>query len=171
MLNSKEIKNIIECLLFVANEPLSINKLNKLTDISFSLLRENLKELQVEYEGRGLQIIEVGGGYQIVTRPQYASYVRKLISHPPRKLSQAALETLAIIAYRQPITRVEIENIRGVNVDGLIDHLLERRLIKIVGRKNSPGRPFIYTTTAEFLRYFGLNSLEELPRIDQNDKL
>jgi segregation and condensation protein B len=127
-------------------------------------------ELIQEYKVRntGLLIVEIANGYQMVTNPEYAEWVKKFrSSHMSSRLSIPALETLAIIAYRQPIIRAEIEQIRGVNSDSAIRTLLEKRLIKILGRKEVPGRPFLYGTTREFLQYFGLKDLTELPTLKE----
>lgn len=117
-----------------------------------------------------MRITELAGGYQITTRPEYAVYVKKLQKIRPPKLTSQALETLAIIAYRQPIIKAEIENIRGVNVDGVIKTLLERRLVKMAGRMDVPGKPMMYATTSEFLSYFGLNDLKSLPSLRELER-
>lgn len=160
----QEYKNIIEALLFISSKPVRIKEISDVIGISVEEVRNLLEEMETEYQNRGLQIIQIAGGYQLVTKPEYSEYLKKFTSSPPSRLSKAALETLAIIAYKQPITRPEIEKIRGVNVDGVINTLLEKKLIKISGRKDVPGKPFLFSTTDEFLSYFGINSLAELPK-------
>jgi segregation and condensation protein B len=166
---SAELKAIVEALVFASPEPLTPRML-------FRLLANEPKEdvtaaiaaLGADYENRpGLQWIEVAGGYQIVTRPELHEWVRRLFhERTTQKLTVQALETLAVIAYKQPITALEITDVRGVNTTGVLSTLLERHLIKIVGRKNVVGRPFLYATTKEFLVRFGLNDLGDLPKIE-----
>ncbi|NLK51216.1 MAG: SMC-Scp complex subunit ScpB [Syntrophomonadaceae bacterium] len=165
VLFSQEGRAAIEALLFVASEPLSIPTLSKVTHLGEEVVQELLEELQVIYagEGRGIQLVQVAQGYQLCTRPEYHIYVEKLLQPVNSKLSRAALECLAIIAYQQPITRAEIEKIRGVKADRVLATLLERQLIHTTGRKETIGRPILYSTTPEFLRLFGLNSLADLP--------
>ncbi len=164
-------KSVIECLLFVSDEPLEISRLKLvLEDMSEAEIRKAVTELQLDYEtaGRPLCITEVAEGFSIVTREQYASFIKKLfktkITH---RLSRAALETLAIIACKQPITKLEIESLRSVSADGVLDTLYERELIRILGRKEVIGRPLLYGTTKEFLQYFGLKDLMELPKLEE----
>lgn len=163
-----ESKGILESLLFVATEPISIERLAQITEMEKETVRELLKEIQEEYTAphKGLLIEEVGGGYRIVTRPEYINYIEKLYKPQINPLSQAALETLAIIAYKHPVTKAEIENIRGVKADSVIATLLERGLIEEVGRKDAPGRPILYGVTKKFLCYLGLNDLSQLPQIE-----
>ncbi len=133
-------------------------------------LRKIIEELSQEYEsgGRGMRIVEVAGGFQMITANNYAVFLKKLFKdRSPEKLSKPSLESLAIIAYKQPLTRSEIESLRNVNVDGVMKSLLEKNLIRICGRKKIPGRPFVYGTTREFLEHFGLKSLEDLPKIEE----
>ncbi|MDD5738110.1 MAG: SMC-Scp complex subunit ScpB, partial [Candidatus Omnitrophica bacterium] len=133
-------------------------------------IKAALAELQTEYEtlGRSFKVYEVAGGYQMVTAPEFADYLKKFYRVKSKdKLTKPALETLAIVAYRQPITKADIEDIRGVNVDGVIKTLADRQLIKITGRKDAPGRPILYGTTKEFLDRFGLSSLNELPKLGE----
>jgi len=168
-------KYVIESLLFVSEGPLLIEQIkNVLEDLETQQIRALLQELKEEYErdGRGVRLAEIAGGFQMVTNPDFSSYLKKCYKHKrSERLRSPALETLAIIAYRQPITRLDIEVIRGVNVDGVIKHLLERGLIRIAGRKEVIGRPFVYGTTRQFLEYFGLNSLEELPKAEEFSSL
>jgi len=164
-----EVKAVVEALIFASPEPITPKML-------FRLLAEEPKEdvlaaveaLKADYENRpGLQLVEVAGGYQIVTRPDLHEWVRRLFhERSAQKLTVQALESLAVIAYRQPVTALEIGEIRGVNTAGVLSTLLERHLIKIVGRKNVVGRPFLYATTREFLIRFGLKDLNDLPKIE-----
>ncbi len=166
----KEKKYLIEALLFVSGEPLTLAELKNNTDLPEPELKQLLDELITEYNERnsGLLIIEIANGYQLVTNPQYAQWIKKFKNTSAAgKLSMPALETLAIIAYKQPIIKAELEQIRGVNSDGVIKTLLDRRLIKIMGRKEVPGKPLLYGTTREFLQYFGLKDLTELPTISE----
>jgi segregation and condensation protein B len=161
-----ELKFILESFLFVAEEPLTPEKMKSVlpfTDIK--AIREALQSLKDEYDTRNSSICltEVAGGYQLRTRPEYAEWVKKIIQPSAQRLSPAALETLAIIAYKQPIIRSDIEHIRGVDSGGIIRMLLDRKLIKILGRKEIPGRPLIYATTRYFLEIFGLKDIKDLP--------
>jgi segregation and condensation protein B len=131
-------------------------------------IKELFEDLRSEYSARNsaIMVVEIAGGYQMVTDPDLAPWVRRLKNiNQASKLSQASLETLAIVAYKQPITKIEIDQLRGVNSEGALRGLLDKRLIKILGKKDVPGRPFLYGTSREFLQYFGLNSLVELPPI------
>lgn len=163
ILFSDDIRAAIECLLFVANEPLSEDKISEITGANIVTVKMLLEELQNSYSSRGFELVEIGGGWQFCTRPELSVYVEKLYRPKSGMLSKAALETLAIIAYKQPVTRAEAEEIRGVKIDGVLAALLEKNLVQEVGRKNGPGRPILYGTTLEFLRFFGLKSLKELP--------
>src|ERR1044071_3009429 len=166
---SAEVRATVEALIFASPEPITPKRLCR-------LLSEEPKEdvlaaiesLKADYENRpGLQMVEVAGGYQIVTRPELNDWVRRLFhEQSASRLTVAGLETLAVIAYKQPITALEIGEIRGVNTSGVLSTLLERHLIKIAGRKNVVGRPFVYATTKEFLIRFGLNDLDDLPKIE-----
>ena len=162
----EDIKNIIESLLFVAEDPLTIDSIKKVLDSTDSnAIRNVLHELSSEYEARngGFFLREVAGGYQIRTRPEYSQWIRRLLKPNALRLSNAALETLAIVAYKQPVIRSDIEHLRGVDCGGILRMLLERRLIRVVGRKEIPGRPIIYTTTKKFLELFELKDLKDLP--------
>jgi segregation and condensation protein B len=167
--SSAELKAIVEALIFASPEPLTPKAMFKVLDAE---PREDvlaaIEELKREYECHGgLQLVEVAGGYQIVTRPELHEWVRRLFhERTTQRLTVQALETLAVVAYKQPITALEISEIRGVNTSGVLSTLLERHLIKIVGRKNVIGRPFLYGTTKEFLIRFGLNDLTDLPRVE-----
>lgn len=168
-------KQIIEALIFASDFPISVKKICQIIDdASEDEIMELINELISEYEKieRGIILKASAGGYEFVTRPEQAVWVRKLHDDRKRnKLSHAGLETVALIAYRQPITRVDIENVRGVDSGGTLRTLLERKLIIIAGREKSPGRPLIYKTSDSFLRYFGVNSLDDLPRIEEIGEL
>lgn len=170
-----EAKKIVEALIFAAERSLSINQIREvLENVGAEKIKAIVEELNREYSAqqRSFTIKEVAGGYIHSTKPEFAPWLGKLYQKTrSEKLSRPALESLAIVAYRQPITRVEIEDIRGVNVDGVIRKLLEKSLIKICGRKELPGRPFCYGTTNEFLELFGLKSLENLPKLEEFGEL
>jgi segregation and condensation protein B len=169
-----QLKAILESLLFVSDKPLSVSQLKQIVDTGKQELTACLEELKSEYQARegGIQLIKVAGGYQLCTRPESAPWVKKLYSSRQlRRLSQPAMETLAIIAYRQPLIRAEIEAVRGVDTSGILKTLLERSLIRIVGRRKAPGRPIMYGTTQEFLLHFGLEDLSCLPRLEELKEL
>jgi segregation and condensation protein B len=170
-LEDEELKGQLETLLFITDHPLSLDDLRKLTKVKdtarLGALVGDIRQ-RLEEQKSALQVLEVAGGFQMATRPTYGELVRKLFAERmTMRLSTAAHETLAIIAYKQPLTRAEIEDIRGVEVIAALETLLEKRLIKVVGRKESVGRPLLYGTTADFMRHFGLRSLEDLPPIDE----
>lgn len=170
----EKIKSILESLLFVADAPQSAQRLAESIEGSDrKLIQELLAELQAELEtqNRGVRLVEVAGGYQLRTPKNNADWVKKFLGGRPARMGKATLETLAIVAYRQPITKAEIEAIRGVDVDGVITTLLERSLIRAVGRKDVPGRPFLYATTAEFLQLFNLNDLSGLPPLKEMEEI
>src|SRR2546425_4341957 len=163
------LKAIVEALIFASPEPLTPKMLFKLlADEPREDVTATIAALKADYESRpGLQFVEIAGGYQIVTRPELHEWVRRLFhERSTQRLTVQGLETLAVIAYKQPVTALEIGEIRGVNTSGVLSTLLERHLIKIVGRKNVVGRPFMYATTREFLIRFGLKDLTDLPRIE-----
>jgi len=169
-MEDREAKSILEALLFISGEPLTIETLKDIVGIDENEAERLLRELSDEYQlrNRGLLIVEVAGGFQIVTNPACAPWIKKFLNLTiPTRLSQQSLETLAIVAYRQPVIKAEIDAIRGVDSGAALKTILERRLINIVGRKEAPGRPFIYGTTREFLRYFGLKDLSELPTLKE----
>ncbi len=169
MLARAALRAMVEALLFASTRPLSVSDLAKVTGLSPGEIEIILQELVFEYnkEEHGIQIVESGPGYAMCTKPAYFEYIKRLSGSTAKRLSQAALETLAIIAYRQPVTRAEIEAIRGVKSEKVISSLLEQGLIAEAGRKDAPGRPVVYVTTHEFMRLFGLTSLEELPDKDK----
>jgi segregation and condensation protein B len=168
------LKAILESLLLAAGEPVSASKLAAACeDVSLDEVKGALEDLASEYvaTGRGIVLVQIAGGYQLRTLPENAPYVRRLLATRQSRLSRPLLETLAIVAYRQPITRAEIEYVRGVDCAGVLETLLSKRLVRIAGRKAVPGRPLLYATTAEFLETFGLKSIKSLPRIDGLDAL
>lgn len=171
----QELKAILEALLFVSQEPFTLDRLTAvLGEVSKVDLKQAIEELgqDLEVQGRGLQLVKVAGGYRFVTRSEYAPWVKRLEKvKPAPKLSRSALEALAIIAYKQPIVRSEIEGIRGVETSGVLRTLLERNLIRMVGRKDIPGRPIMYGTTKFFLEHFGLPDLSELPPLREFKEL
>ncbi len=166
-----QIKNIIEAMLFVSDKPLFLSEIRiVLEGPDANEIKDVIAELTSEFEthGRALRIKEIAGGYQIVTDTVFAPWLKKLYKTAGAdRLSGPSLETLAIIAYKQPATKPEIEAIRGVNVDGVLKTLIEKNLVKIMGRRETVGRPIIYGTSQEFLQYFGLNSLDELPKLEE----
>ena len=168
-------KPIIEALLFASDSPVPIEKMRSIVDgVGAGQIEEIIGVLNDEYkqEARSFHIVGVAGGYQFATYPQYGPWIKKLYRgrRLPR-LSPAALETVAIIAFKEPIIRAEIEAIRGVNVEGVLKTLLERNLITVVGRQDGPGKPLLYATTKDFLIYFGLNSIADLPKPRELEEL
>jgi segregation and condensation protein B len=174
----------IEALLFSAQKPLSIREItatirgadddefgsNEFPRVKEAEVAAALEQLKIEYieQGRAFQLTEKAEGWQLATDPSFAKWVRQLFPAPkPARLSAPALETLAIIAYRQPITRADVEAVRGVNIDGVLQTLMERGLVKIAGRAEIPGRPLLYETTQFFLDHFGLRNLDELPNVEE----
>ena len=170
----EDIKSIIESLLFVADGPQTLQRfVEVLEGVDKETIQAVLQELQSECdaERRGVRLVEVAGGFQLRTAKNNADWVKKFLGGRPARMGKATLETLAIVAYRQPITRAEIEAIRGVDVDGVIATLLERNLIRAVARKDVPGRPFLYGTTPEFLQLFNLKDLTHLPTLKEMDEI
>ena len=174
-MEDQQLKSAIEALLFVSGTPLSADRLKGVfEEATADQIEAQLQTLRQEYDGRsaGIMLAEVAGGCQLATRPENAAWIRKFKSvKVSAKLSKAALETLAIVAYKQPITRSEVEAIRGVNIGGIMRNLMERRLVKIVGKKDVPGKPMLYGTTLEFLQYFGLKDLSALPTLKEFQEL
>ncbi len=169
-MEEERLKSILASLLFAAGEPVSVARLAAVfDDVPRATVQKVLAAMAAEYiaENRGIVIDEVAGGYQMRTPKDHAGYVRKLLAARPPRLSRPLMETVAIIAYRQPITRPEIEQLRGVDTGGVLETLLEKRLVKIAGRKDAPGRPMVYETTDEFLELFGLKDLEGLPDLSE----
>ena len=166
-----DFKHIVEALLFVADEPLSASKIAQaVTGLDSRQVRRVVEQLRTEYqaEGRAFTIEELAGGFRMLTRTEFHPYLKVLFRQPQEtRLSSAALETLAIVAYKQPVNRAEIEVVRGVDCSGVLHTLLEYRLIKIVGRSEELGRPLLYGTTSEFLEHFGLRSIRDLPSVQE----
>ena len=164
-----KLKYAVEGILFAAGEPVKSAQLAAALDTDIKKIEKAVEELKDEYNEsrRGFAIIDIDEGYQICSRPEYYTYIQVILGEQRRQaLSNAAMETLAIIAYKQPVTRSSVEYIRGINSDGSVNRLLERGLIEEKGRLNAPGRPILYGTTVNFLRCFGLKSLSELPEIN-----
>ncbi len=171
-----ELKAVIEALLFITSDPLELDKIQEIVGTEYSgqkldkkQIREALAELAADYQNRNtaLQLVEIANGWQLCTKKEYAVWLEKLAKNKDvYKLSNSALETLSIIAYKQPLTRAEVEHIRGVDSGGVIHNLLEKRLVRITGRKEVLGHPLLYGTSDEFLQYFGLASLADLPLLE-----
>ena len=171
----EQAKKIIEALLFSSEVPLSVVRIKEvLEELDTGTIKALITQLKDEYtdSARSYNITEVAGGYQMCTDPQYALWLKKLYrSSRIERLSHPSLETLAIVAYRQPVTRQEVEDVRGVNVDGVLKTLLEKSLVRISGRKPIVGRPFLYSTTRQFLEFFGLQSLADLPKLEEFEQV
>ena len=168
-MDKEKLKSVLECLLFVANRPLGLVELSEIAGESQENVRNLLEEMKTEMEGRksALQIARIAEGYQFASQEGFGYWVKKLYKDQTTfRLSQSALETLAIVAYKQPITRAEIEEIRGVEVIGVLETLMERKLVKVAGRKETVGRPLLYATSADFLRHFNLWKVSDLPSLE-----
>lgn len=162
-------KRIVEALLFLSEEPVKSDKIAIVLSVSPDEVDKLIIEIKKDLSdfNRGLQVYEAAGGYQMGTLPELAPYIEKAFSEDvSSNLSAAALEALAIIAYKQPVTRIEIESIRGVRSEHVLENLLKRKLVRISGRKEGPGRPMLYSTTPDFLKYFGLKELGDLPALE-----
>jgi len=169
-MDNKKLLNVIEALLFSTDKPLPANVIAEVVELPVEKIQEAMGELDIKLKesNSSVKLMQIAGGYQLVTYPEYAPYIKKLYKNKLlTRLSKPAMEVLAVIAYKQPITKQEVEAIRGINSDGVYHTLLERKLIKIVGRKDAPGRPLLYGTTKEFLQYLGINSLDDLPKIEE----
>jgi segregation and condensation protein B len=164
-MDAAELVPAVETLLFASAEPLPLARLAELLDVPEDVARAALDELRRRMEGRALQVLRTAAGLCLGTRPEFAVYVARLREPPKERLSAAALEVLAVIAYRQPATKAEIDRVRGVDSGGSLHNLLEKRLVACVGRKKAPGRPMLYGTTDGFLSAFGLAALDELPEL------
>ena len=161
-------RSLLEALLFISGEPLSPKDLKRAVDLHEADIEDLMEDLISEYAQRdgGILIGRIAGGYQMHTNQRLSELLKKFSGTvKTQKLSPAALETLAIIAYRQPVTKAEVENLRSANSDGIMKSILDKRLIKILGKKEAPGRPMLYGTTRDFLQYFGINDLSELPTL------
>ena len=166
------IKRIVEALLFASDKPLTVPRLKELThQRTVKRIEAGLVSLKADYQGRGIVLHEVAGGWQFRTAPECSEWVQQLVAGRPVRLSRAQLETLAIIAYRQPITRPEIDDIRGVDSSGTLHVLLDRNLVRVLGKKEEPGRPLLYGTTKEFLEFFNLAQLRDLPTLREFHEL
>ena len=159
-------RRMIEALLFVAYEPITLKKLAEITELNKQFVLELLLDIKQEYSEKGFHLTEIAGGWQFLTDEEFSPQIERLYNPRKQVLSKAALETLAIIAYRQPITRLEIENIRQVKIDAMVNKLMDKKLIKEVGRMETPGKPILYGTTKEFLEFFGIDSLKDLPPLE-----
>lgn len=168
---SNGVKSAVEALLFASEKPLTIEQARGCLDnLDTVMLRRVIEDLQSEYEqlNKGMRIIEVAGGFQMITAPNFAPFLKRLFkARHVERLSKPALESLAIIAYKQPLTKLEIESLRNVNVDAVLKSLIDKNLIRICGRKKCAGRPFVFGTTKQFLEYFGLKSLNDLPKMEE----
>ncbi len=164
-------KGIVESILFVSDKPVTVEQFRQvMPEVSAGEIEKVIQSLKEDFSQKigGMIIAEIAGGFQMFSNPSYAGYIRNFYkTRTKEKLSRPSLETLAIIAYKQPVSRADIELVRGVNSDGVMAHLLSKALVKIVGRKEVPGRPFLYGTSKEFLEYFGLKSLEDLPKLEE----
>ena len=171
-MDEKRIKSIIESLVFISKKPVTPRQLAVILNVSTETIDHAVGLLKEEYSERGVRIFEVAGGFLFATPPENSYWVKEYLGFLRKtKLSQAALETLSIIAYKQPIIKVDMEAIRGVNCDGVMKTLLDKKLVKIVGRSNIIGRPFLYGTTIDFLIKFGLKSITDLPDLKEIEKL
>ena len=174
-LSPSEVKPILEAVLFAASEPISLKQFSQLfDDVSSQQIRHLLVKLRDEYQdtNHGFQLIEIANAFQVCTRPEYHPWVEKFHTHQVRvKLSPSALEALAIVSYKQPVTRGEVEEIRGVNSDSVLNSLIEKGLVRIAGRKPGPGRSLLFATTDKFLQQFGLKNLSELPSMEEIEQI
>jgi len=172
-MTTEEIYSIIEGLLFIAQSPLSVSRLGDILEQDSDLIRGVLKRIQEDYEAfhRGLLLEEVAGGYQFRTKIGLRPWIHKYRASKPNRLSSSAIETLAMVAYKQPVTRAEIEEIRGVDSSHALRALVEKKLIRITGKKEAPGNPLLYATTPQFLELFGLKDLKALPTLDDIKEL
>ena len=174
-MNLLEAKSVIEAIIFAADRPVSVDQLARMMhELDNDTIERLIRKLQQEYDAsrRGFQLIEIANGFQMCTRDEFAPWIKDFYTTEiSSRLSVSSLEALAIVAYRQPATRAEIEEIRGVNSDSVIRTLMERNLIKVVGRKQAPGKPMLYGTTTDFLMHFGLRDLSELPSVDEIEKM
>jgi segregation and condensation protein B len=166
-----DLSHHIEAILFVSGEPVTLKEIAKITDWDTDAVYAALIELRGRYVHSALQILEIAEGYQMSTRAEFAKTVTKYLAPHANRLSKPGLETVTIVAYQQPCTIAEVESIRGVSCDGVMKTLLERELIVETGRKQTPGRPILYGTTGQFLHYFGLGSLDDLPALEEEEQI
>jgi len=163
---AERLRPVLEALLFAAAEPLSLRRLSDTVEGATTReIRAGLELLEQQCRDRGIRLVEVAGGWQLRTAPEHHTLVKRLFKERPFRLTRASLETVAVVAYRQPVTRAEVEAIRGVDCSGVLESLVERRLIRIAGRRDVPGRPLVYATTPRFLEVFGLKDLKALPTL------
>jgi segregation and condensation protein B len=167
----EHLRGLIEALVFASDKPMTVGEIAKTAKADRKLVKEVLQELREEYQRRGFQLLEIAGGFSFRTNPAFAPFVRDVTAQKPVKLTRAQLETLAIVAYRQPLTRPEIDDIRGVDSGPVLKLLLERDLVRIIGKRDEPGRPLVYGTTPLFLEFFGLKSLKDLPSLREFTEL
>ena len=164
-------KQIVEALIFASSKPLTVSEIRKVTKVlTAGQIEKIAAELKADYQstGRSFELLEIAGGYEISTKKEWAPWILKIeLQRKARQATQSALETLAILAYKQPLTRAEIEALRGVDTSGVLNTLMEKNFIRIVGKKEVPGRPFMYGTTGKFLEHFGLKALQDLPSIEE----
>lgn len=174
-MDEQRVRSIIESILFVSDRPIQAREIAEILGEGFDTktVKKILEDMTASYENSkgGIMLREVASGYQLYTNPENAEYLKKMIDIKPFKLSRASLETLAIVAYRQPVTKAEIEEIRGVDCGGALRVLIEKKLVRIVGKKDEPGRPFLYGTTREFLEFFDLKSLADLPTLKDLEQI
>ena len=170
-LDEAHLRSVLEALLFASGDPVGVARLARITGAEGPAVRAALQALAAEYEERGVRLVEVAGGWQFRTAAAHAPFVRELVGRKPPRLTRAQMETLAIVAYRQPITKPEIEEVRGVDCGSALRVLLEREMLRVLGRKEEPGRPLLYGTTPRFLEMFGLRSLRELPTLREFTEL
>ncbi len=172
-MNTDEQKGLLEAMFFISGDVLSLSDMKKIIELPDGEIRRLVESLIVDYRERqgGMMIVEIANGFQMVSNPIYAKWLKEMRKRTTEnKLSMAAVETLSIIAYKQPIIKAEIEHIRGIGSDGTLKTLLDKRLVKITGRKEGPGKPLLYGTTKTFLQYFGLKDLSELPTLKEFTK-
>ncbi len=167
----EHLRGLLEALVFASDKPLTPNELARMSSAPVKLVKQLLAEIQQTFAGRGVLLDEIAGGWLFRTNVQFAAFVRELTSGRPVKLSRAQIETLAIVAYRQPVTRPEIDDIRGVDSGATLKLLLERDLLRLLGKKDEPGRPLLYGTTTYFLEFFGLRALKDLPTLREFTEL
>jgi segregation and condensation protein B len=170
-LSRAHLRGLLEALVFVSDKPVTSTELARVASAPLKQVKEVMAELRQGYAHRGIELDEVAGGWLFRTNVQFAPFVRELTSERPVRLSRAQIETLAIVAYRQPVTRPEIDDIRGVDTGATLKLLLERDLVRLLGKKDEPGRPLLYGTTTQFLEFFGLKSLKELPTLREFTEL
>jgi len=173
-LSEAVIKEIVESILFVADTPLSLDRLcTILEEFERDEIRRSIDAISSDCNSsqRGIELVQVAGGYQFRSRPEFADYIRRLKKAKPARFSPSALETLAIVAYRQPVTRAEVEYLRGVDSGGILKSLLDKKLVRIIGKKDIPGKPLIYGTTREFMETFNLKDLASLPTLREIEEL